>query len=139
MQEYLSFKLFVHYKGFFLKVNDRQSARQAIKIAARNYVGCESMTKSVCLKCDVFACNRRLKCSVPVSESYPGWNVQKLLCVVNAIRKNTLQNINNKIHQKRKKTKKCQEHQMMLNSLFTALQGDFRNTEKSSSQSLDKN
>ena len=28
---------------------------------------------NVCLKCDAFACNRSLKCSVPASETYPGW------------------------------------------------------------------
>ena len=33
-------------------------------------------------------------------------NVQKLFCVLNAIRRNTLQTINNKIHQKKKKMKK---------------------------------
>ena len=72
MQEYLSSELFVHYKGFFL-VNYRQSPRHGVKIAERNCVGCESITKCVCLKCDAFACNRSLKCSVPASEIYPGW------------------------------------------------------------------
>ena len=62
----------VHYKGFFL-VNYRQSRRQGVKMAERNCVGCESITKCVCLKCDAFACNRSLKCSVPASEIYPGW------------------------------------------------------------------
>ena len=45
-----------------------------------------------------------------------GRNVQKFLCVLNAMRRNTLQIINNKIHQKRKKTKKWWKHHMRLNS-----------------------
>ena len=45
-----------------------------------------------------------------------GRNVQKFLCVLNAMRRNTLQIINNKIHQKRKKTKKWWKHHMKLNS-----------------------
>ena len=65
------FELFVHYKGSFL-VNHRQSPRQGVKMAEGNCVGCESITKYVCLKCDAFACNRSLKCSVPTSENYPG-------------------------------------------------------------------
>ena len=44
----------------------------------------------------------------------------KNCCVLNAIRRNTLQIINKKVHQTRKKTKKWREHQMMLNLLFTA-------------------
>ena len=36
-------------------------------------MGCESITKYVCLKCDTFACNRSLKCPVTPSEDYPGW------------------------------------------------------------------
>ena len=59
-------------KGFFL-VNHRQSPRQGVKMAEGNCVSCESITKYVCLKCDAFACNRSLKCSVPASENYPGW------------------------------------------------------------------
>ena len=72
MQEYLPFELFVHYKGFFL-VNHRQSLRQGVKMAEGNCVGSESITKYVCLKCEAFACNRSLKCSVPASENYPDW------------------------------------------------------------------
>ena len=72
MQEYLSFELFVHYKGFFL-VNHRKSPRQGVEMAEGNCVVCESITKYVCLKCDAFSCNRSLKCSVPISENYPGW------------------------------------------------------------------
>ena len=72
MQEYLSFELFVHDKGFFL-VNHPQFPRQSVKMAEGNGVGCESITKYACLKCDTFACNRSLKCSVSASEKYPGW------------------------------------------------------------------
>ena len=109
MQKYLSFELFVHYKGLYL-------------------VDCESITKYVCLKSDAFACNRRLKCSDAASENYPGWKeCAKVAFCLNAIRRNTLQIINNKNHQKRKKAKKWREDQMMLNPLFTALRGDFVN------------
>ena len=38
-----------------------------------NCVSYESITKYVCLKCDAFARNRSLKCSVSASENYPGW------------------------------------------------------------------
>ena len=41
-------------------------------MADRNSVGCENINKYVCLKCNVFACNRSLKCSVPVSKINPG-------------------------------------------------------------------
>ena len=54
MQQYLSFKLFVHYKGFFL-VNHQQSPREGVKMAEGNFVGCENITKYVCLKCDKFS------------------------------------------------------------------------------------
>ena len=54
-------------------LDHRQSPRQGIKMAERNCVGCESITKNVCLKCDIFACNSSLKCLVPASETYPGW------------------------------------------------------------------
>ena len=72
MQENRSFELFVHCKGFFL-ANHRQSPRQGLKMAEGNCVGCETITKYVCLKCDAFASNRSLECSVPTSENYPGW------------------------------------------------------------------
>ena len=49
-----------------------------------------------------------------------GRNVQKLLCVLNAIRRKMLQIINKKIHENRKKMKKWQAYHMMLKSLFTA-------------------
>ena len=62
----------MHYKGSFL-VNHRQSPRQGVKMTEGNCVGCESITKYVCLKCDAFACNRSLKCPVTPSENYPGW------------------------------------------------------------------
>ena len=49
-----------------------------------------------------------------------GTNAQKLLNALHGIRRNTLQIINNKIHQKRNKIKKWWEHQkMILNLLFT--------------------
>ena len=70
--QFISFELFVHYKGFFL-VNHRQSPRQGVKMTEENCVGCESNTKYVCLKYDAFACTRSLKCSGPAFESYPGW------------------------------------------------------------------
>ena len=60
----------MHCKVFIL-VNHYQSPRQGGKIAEGNCVGCESITKYVCLKCDAFVCNRSLKCLVP--ENYPGW------------------------------------------------------------------
>ena len=44
-----------------------------VKMAEGNCVGCNSITKYLCLKCGVFACNRSLDCSIPVSEEYPGW------------------------------------------------------------------
>ena len=36
-------------------------------------VGCENITKYLCLKCNALVCNRSLKCSVPASENYCGW------------------------------------------------------------------
>ena len=54
-------------------MNQHQSPRQSVKMAEGNCVGCESITKYVCLRCDAFACNRSLKCSVPASKKYPGW------------------------------------------------------------------
>lgn len=42
-------------------------------MAEGNCVGCDCITKYVCLKCDKFACNRSLECSIPASEDYPGW------------------------------------------------------------------
>ena len=127
MQEFLSFEIFLHYKGFFLD-NHCQTPRQRLKMTEGSCVGCESIMKYVCLKC-VFACNISLKCSVPASENYPGWKEYT--------KRDTLQIINNKVP-KRKKTKKWWKHQMMFNS-FTALQGDFTNIEKSGRQSLEKN
>ena len=53
-------------------ITHRQSSRQGVKMVERNCVICENITKYVYLKCDVFVCNRSLKCSVPASENYPG-------------------------------------------------------------------
>ena len=78
----------VHYKGFFL-VNYRQSRRQGVKMAERNCVGCESITKCVCLKCDAFACNRSL--NVQFQHLKFILVGKKLLCVLNAIKRNKLQ------------------------------------------------
>ena len=41
-------------------------------MAEKNCVGCESITKYVCLKCDAFACNRSLKCSILASKNNIG-------------------------------------------------------------------
>ena len=49
MQEYLSFELFAHHKGFFL-VNFCQSPRQGIKMAEGNCECYRSIAR--CLKCD---------------------------------------------------------------------------------------
>ena len=39
-------------------MNHRQSPRQSVKIADGDCVGCERITKYVCLKYDALACNR---------------------------------------------------------------------------------
>ena len=36
-------------------------------------VGCENITKYLCLKYNALAYKRSLKCSVPASENYRGW------------------------------------------------------------------
>ena len=64
-----------------------------------------------------------------------GRNVQKLLCVLNAIRRNILQIINNMIHQKRKKVKKWWKHHDVEVVIYYR---DSTNTKKSGRQSLDK-
>ena len=43
-------------------------------MAEGNCVCCDSIANHVCLKCDQFACNRSLSCSIPASEDCPGWN-----------------------------------------------------------------
>ena len=70
MQGHLSFEIFVHNKGFIL-VNHRQSQRQSLNW--EKICGLWKYYKIFYLKCDTFACNRSLKCSVQASENYPGW------------------------------------------------------------------
>ena len=43
----------------------------------RNCVGCDSITKYVYLKCDKFACNRSLSCSIETPEDYTWWKKYK--------------------------------------------------------------
>ena len=38
-----------------------------------NCVGCDCLTKYLCIRCDKFACNRSLECSIPAPSEYPGW------------------------------------------------------------------
>ena len=47
---------------------------KVVHIAEGNCVGCDSITKDVCLKCNKFATNRSWSCSIPAPEDYPGWN-----------------------------------------------------------------
>ena len=47
-------------------------------------VSCDEFTKYVCLKCNVFICNRKIECSIPTSEDYFGWKAGNsvALCTV---------------------------------------------------------
>ena len=49
------------------------SCWQGVKMGEGNCVGFESIAKHNCWRCDAFACDRSLKCSVPASENYSGW------------------------------------------------------------------
>ena len=61
-------------KNIQLKVYRRNSQRQDdVKMAEGMCVGCENITKYLCLKCNALAYKRSLKCSVPASENYLGW------------------------------------------------------------------
>ena len=45
---------------------------KVVNMAKGNYVDCDSVTKYICLKYDKFVCNRKLNCSIPAPEDYPG-------------------------------------------------------------------
>ena len=42
-------------------------------MAEGNCISCHILTKYRCLKCNTFACNSSLDCSVFAPESFPGW------------------------------------------------------------------